>query len=321
MAAIIHPYKSGSKSAKALAEALGWKQMKREGSKYKGNLIVNWGASEMDGVYDAYILNPPSQIRMFSNKLTTFQQLTGRGVPMPGFTTDKEEAASWFEKKGTKVVVCRTLLNGHSGAGIVLADSPKKLVDAPLYTTYFPKKFEFRVHFFRAFGGGMETFIQQKRRKLDVPDDQVNWQVRNHQNGFIYSHQDLDPIIHKVMDDGLYQLLIDGIGRDLHFGGVDVVVKSNGEWSVLEVNTACGLEGTTVGFYAKCLKAAEIQFQTLVNIHGLAAVQKALSIDKDYRDRQYQLRKQEGFEAVHRHEDEVDDIFDRRDEEDDDDDF
>ena len=72
-------------------------------------------------------------------------------------------------------VVARTILNGNSGAGIVLVENEEQLVDAPLYTVYIPKKQEYRVHVFR----GQVLDVQRKARKQDVPDDEVNWKIRN----------------------------------------------------------------------------------------------------------------------------------------------
>ena len=106
-------------------------------------------------------------------------------------------------------------------------------------------------------------FIQQKRRKIEVPDDDVNWQIRNHQNGFIYSHQDVDKVITQAMNLGLTRD-IEAIEHLLTFGAIDVVVKKDGTYSILEVNTACGIEGETVEFYKNNLGQ-------VLQMHGAAA--------------------------------------------------
>src|SRR3546814_3666736 len=43
-------------------------------------------------------------------------------------------------------IVCRTVLSGHSGVGIVIADNRDDLVPANLYVKYVKKKEEYRVH-------------------------------------------------------------------------------------------------------------------------------------------------------------------------------
>ena len=240
-AAIIHAYNNGSKSAKTLAEVLGLKLMnKTRKSAFKGKLIINWGSSDTtltERYPEATIFNNPREVKRMANKAEFFKWATEAAICIPGNTTDRAVAREWFTKKGA-VVVCRTVLNGHSGEGIVLANNEEELIEAPLYTLYSPKTFEFR--------------IQQKRRKLDVGNDDVNWQIRNHQNGFIYSNQDIDKVIKEAMNLGLRRD-IEAIEQQLTFGAVDVVVKKDGTYSILEVNTACGMEGETVEFYKNSL--------------------------------------------------------------------
>ena len=117
-------------------------------------------------------LNDPKNVALASDKLKFFTHLekVGEGVPVryPSFTKDKEAAKIWA--KGGAVVICRTVLNGHSGAGIVVANSEEEVVDAPLYTLYVPKKEEYRVHVFNK----KMIHSSRKARKKDVPDEDVD---------------------------------------------------------------------------------------------------------------------------------------------------
>ncbi len=76
----ILPYRQGSKSAKALAEALGGRVLKLEGSKFKpkvGDTIINWGyAQEGYPFGPAGFINDPSDIKSASNKLNFFHKAT-----------------------------------------------------------------------------------------------------------------------------------------------------------------------------------------------------------------------------------------------------
>ena len=45
------------------------------------------------------------------------------------------------------------------------------------------------------------------------------------------------------------QNAVEALGLD--FGAVDIILGKNGIWYVLEVNTACGLEGTTLEKYCE----------------------------------------------------------------------
>jgi hypothetical protein len=144
-------------------------------------------------------------------------------------------------------VVCRTILNGHSGAGIVIAANRNELVRAPLYTKYIKKNAEFRLHYGNHPNAYLELIAaQQKRRNRHVPNDQVNWQVRNHTNGFIYAREGVE--VPAAAATAAQQAFM---ASGLDFGAVDVIYNERqGRAYVLEINTAPGLEGQTLTDYA-----------------------------------------------------------------------
>ena len=238
----LYPYKVGSKGAKALADALGIVQIKHEGRplRVKG-MVINWGASALKRDLLEYdILNAPTAVAKASNKLETFKALTEGKVSCPVWTPSKEVAQEAI-KQGL-AVVCRTKLNGHSGEGIIIAEKEDDLVDAPLYTMYIKKKEEYRIHVFR----GEAFFVQRKARKKEVPDEEVNWKVRNLAGGFIFANKDVE-----IPDVARTEAVNAVAALALDFGAVDVIHGSDGNWYVLEVNTACGLEGTTLEKYVQ----------------------------------------------------------------------
>lgn len=243
----IYPYKSGSKSAKALAEEMGIKRIKHEGPPVAVDVLINWGAGNIKRNVDAgLILNEPQAVKTAANKLKTLLALKLLDVPIPKFTQDKAVAINWLLDGQCKTVVVRHVLNGHSGEGIELVKDRDKMPDAPLYTQYIHKHEEFRVHV--AFG--RVIFLQRKARKKDVPDENVNWKIRNHVNGFIFAHKGV--IVPQSAQDAAV-LAVRCLGLD--FGAVDVIYNADDDKSyVLEVNTACGLEGETVKRYAQSFK-------------------------------------------------------------------
>lgn len=250
----ILPYKAGSESAKKLADALGIVKLKQEGSRWRGtakDFVLNWGCSG-DGhpafTSQARIINKPGAVAKAANKLLAFNAFKEAGVATPKFTVDRQEAAGWVMAGAS--VVCRAKLNGHSGEGITII-TPEELEQigmmhrVPLYTNYIKKTEEYRVHVF----DGKAFFVQRKARKVDVPDEEVNWQVRNHANGFIYAHAGVE------VPEAAQELSVKAVvALGLDFGAVDLILTKSGRWYVLEVNTACGLEGTTLDKYAEQLK-------------------------------------------------------------------
>lgn len=245
MAIKVYPYKQGSRSAKALAVALNARVLKRVGSKYRrkeGDLIINWGASDSP-FKGGKVANQPESITNASNKLTCFKLLKNADVRTPDFTEDKAEAEQWVADGIT--VMCRTLLQANSGKGIVVAEKPEDVVDAPLYTKYVKKKDEYRIHVLRKPGKEPEVIsVQRKAKRHDA--ENVDFKIRNLANGFVFVR---DGVL--VPDDAVVQAKAAVVATGLAFGAVDVIWNEHlGQAFVLEVNTAPGLEGQTVKDYA-----------------------------------------------------------------------
>lgn len=250
----ILPYMKGSKSAKALAEALGGKILRKTGSKFnpkKGDVVINWGSSSTDHpAFNYYagqvIINQPDAVKECSNKLSFFQMIEGEDF-CPEFWTNLEDIP-----EDAYPVVCRKILTGHSGEGIAIANSPEELVPAPLYVKYIKKSQEYRVHLVDDIEEATpRTFlIQRKARRTDVPDSDVNWQVRNFGNGFTYARDGFEtpPEVIEAAKQAM------GCPH-LDFGAFDVIWNEHYKKAyVLEVNTAPGLAGSTVNDYAKMIQ-------------------------------------------------------------------
>lgn len=240
----IYAYKHGSESAKALKESLAVKQIRNEKSKFKGNpnrLVVNWGASQVSPeIEKCKLLNPPHAVKKALNKLQAFQILS-EGVGIPEWTESPQEASKWLAEGYT--VVARTIIEGRGGEGIVLVENDQELPVAPLYTKYIPKTEEYRVHVFK----DEAFFIQRKARKKEVPDEEVNWKIRNLAGGFIFANQDV-----QVADACKEEAVKAVKALGLDFGAVDIIWnKKRDKYYVLEVNTAPGLQGTSLEKYTE----------------------------------------------------------------------
>lgn len=245
----LYAYNQGSKSAKALADALGIKRIKHEGKALKFNdILINWGASNIKREIEAKrCLNRPHAVAIAANKLLTFNKLKEDGVSIPEYTTDNRVALKWFQEG--QDVMARHKLNGHSGEGIELLQQgnliSEQFGDAPLYTKYVKKEDEYRIHVMN----GEAHFFQRKARKKDVPDDKVNWKVRNLAGGFIFANEGVE-----VDDIAIAQACAAVAAVGLDFGAVDIIRTRRGEWFVLEINTACGLEGKNLESYVQNFK-------------------------------------------------------------------
>lgn len=234
----IYAYNNGSKGARALAEALNVKLLKHIGSTWKpraNDKIINWGCGEVPIKYHHGLLNMPLAVGRAVNKLTALQVMQQAGVSVPPFTTDPVEASKMMGK-----VVCRHSLTGKGGEGIEVVDfGHKPFPIAPLYTMYIKKKGEYRIHV--AFGEVID--MQQKKRRRGAPKgDGI---VRNVDNGYVFVRNNI-VVPAKVKEEAVKA--VKALGLD--FGGVDVIYNEHYDAAyVLEVNTAPGIEGTTVTKY------------------------------------------------------------------------
>jgi len=246
----IYPYREGSRTVNRLALAVPVRKIKINNSKFVGDkkkIVVNWGCSYIDNkqVFKCRLLNHPDDVNIASNKLFFFS-LLGQREWLPDWAQDRTEAEKWL-KDGS--VVCRTVLSGHSGVGIVITRSIEEMADAHLYVKYIKKKDEYRVHVFN----GEAIDVQRKARRVDVPDEEINWQIRSHDNGFIYMREGLERVPYL---DRLRELALETTERcSLDFGAVDIIYNKGRDMCyVLEVNTAPGLEGTTLERYCEAMR-------------------------------------------------------------------
>lgn len=250
----IWAYNEASEGAKALSALTGWKRIKHEGSKFvpsPNKTIINWGDSRNfpQAYRQCRVLNSPNIVGAMTNKLKFFE-LMSEECRTPEWTTVAAEAAQWVVDDPKAIVVVRKVLTGHSGDGIILysradLDNGRQIPVAPLYTKYVPKKSEFRVHFV----GGKIIDTQEKRKRVDF-EGEANFKIRNHANGFVYCR---DNVVVPVDVQDQAQKVIEACNLD--FGAIDIIYNEHRkEAYVLEVNTAPGLEGTSVEKYAQAFK-------------------------------------------------------------------
>jgi glutathione synthase/RimK-type ligase-like ATP-grasp enzyme len=120
------------------------------------------------------------------------------------------------------------------------------LVNAPLYVKYKKKRKEYRVHVFK---GQVIDVAEKRRRRKDERPATFDGYVRNLANGWVFCR---DSIVKPADLDGLAIAACAALGLD--FGAVDVIWnEKENKCYVLEVNTAPGLQGTTLTNYTNAI--------------------------------------------------------------------
>ena len=264
MAIKILPYKLGSHTAKALAQALGTVRIHHDPnqSKYKANLsdlIYNYGNSNtnfpwMGNIPSRHILNQPRFVHAASNKVLAFQALQKAidsgdysHLVVPAWTVSRATAVGWANEG--EIIFCRQLTRASQGKGIVVAHNADEIVNAPLYTKGIMKvKREYRAH---VFNGEVIDLVAKAVEAGSGAD--VNHEIKSHANGWVFVREAVT-----IPDDVKVKLINTAIeaveALSLDVAAVDIIRGKDNTMYILEVNTAPGMEGTTLNKYVTALK-------------------------------------------------------------------
>lgn len=269
----IRPYHPASKACKSIKEALGAVQHKIDGtSRYaskKGDVVINYGNTEPLGPqYDnAVVLNYPDAVAKAVDKAKYHSELGYIDQYMvPTLLVQEwglEDLDSVIRTVGMDYgwklddcpVIARTLTKASQGRGTYYFDSihdiPEDLMiegrKVKLVSKYIKKSREFRVHVM----GNRIIDAVEKRRNLDIPKEEVNWKIRNHQNGWVFCRDGLE--VPEIVQDAA-RTIVQHLG--LFFGAADVIYNEHHDRAyVVEVNTAPGVEGSTVDRYSDAFAA------------------------------------------------------------------
>lgn len=178
------------------------------------------------------------------DKLTQYKYFLENKLNFPKFTESKEEAIAMCSPKTP--VVCRTMLRARAGKGIVIADSPKQIVDAAVYVAYHKKTTEYRVNLYK----GKVVCVREKRLRAgyERPEGQ-DYRVRSHDNGYVFC----EPLV-PISDEAIAMCVKASAITKSDIVGVDLAYhKTSDYYFLLEVNSAPGMQGDTIDRYVKAI--------------------------------------------------------------------
>jgi glutathione synthase/RimK-type ligase-like ATP-grasp enzyme len=156
-------------------------------------VIINLGVSTAPARFEQRSVtysNMPHAVVNCADKIRTLELLARADVPAIEWISENHippvgGAMQWLESDGKLVV--RHTVTGHSGQGIQIVRRGEAIPDAPLYTRYFRKDAEYRVHV--AFGNVI--LIQQKRKENGREQSDIERLVRTHAHGWKFCSADL----------------------------------------------------------------------------------------------------------------------------------
>lgn len=193
------------------------------------------------------MLNPGSAVALAANKLSCLRKLSEKAVPTLEHTLEQMRAETWLSSSS---VIGHHNLHAHSGQGLELFKKGTAITrkDIKLFTRYFPKKTECRVHCIQQADGKYRSlYLEKKRVKADrftefnLEASPQTW-IRTWDNGWIFA-RDVSVNLAAVE---LAATAMSAVG--LAYGAVDIMFNEE-KMIVGEINTAPGLEGQCLAFY------------------------------------------------------------------------
>ena len=237
-----------SKSAGLLAEELQCRRIRVRGSRFRpryDKFVINWGRSESQCNVHLNLLN---QVAFATNKVIAHNLLVQHDIPTFGLYMTREAAQSHLDDPSMDRPVLGRM-NGLSGGKGIDIYRPGDTIHYAhhFYSILEPSHTEYRVHIVRTKLIG----ITQKRQRRGMKEwwDDNKRIIRCHDNNWIHCRTEVrfeDEVIRVARD------AIDALGLD--FGAVDVLWHEDNGPTVLEVNTAPGIEGNLVVAYANAFR-------------------------------------------------------------------
>lgn len=243
MIPIFFPHNMGSAGSRHLARRMGNTRRVYPDRNYRhrrNHVVINWGNSTLPRWYVPHRkwFNHPEFVSRAVNKITAFQRFDACGVPAPFWTKDANVLTQIWNENPDAIFLARSSVTGHGGRGISVLEKGDEITPAPLYTRHLRHKDEYRVHV--AFGKVIDFQKKKKRRETEV-----DYLIRSWANGWVFCREGV------TLPDEVAEIAVRAVRcLGLDFGGVDVAhrVKENRAY-VLEINTAPGIEGTTLLSY------------------------------------------------------------------------
>lgn len=241
----IIPYHKSSMSVWGIVTAIPNAYIvKLKDSKYKyqpGDVVINWGNSH-DVLGSIPMLNKPEAVKLATSKMRTYDALKLAGVQTVTYTRSLAKAQAW----GCRVVG-RDLDSGFGGHGITVYGRGEPLSPHKFYCKYVKKEREFRFHVFN----GRVIFVQEKLKKRGA--ENADAYIRSHARGWCFAFHHF---AERPVPESLAELAVNACNcLGLDFGAVDLGWSDRSGGTVFEVNTAPGIEETSLAAYVEAISA------------------------------------------------------------------
>ena len=196
--------------------------------------LIRWGSRAGAGYTPREgPVNSRSAIRANTNKYESLQAFDDAGIPVPGYTRNREEISETF---GYPALGRADEHTRGEDINLILQWRDAYLTDGnDFFVEYIPTDLEYRVHVVN----GEVVHVHEKRLRSEADNHPF---IRNSETGWVFV-EPRDPPPSE-------QIAIDAVGcLGLDFGAVDIIRGEDGEEYVLEVNTAPSLDEANLQRY------------------------------------------------------------------------
>jgi glutathione synthase/RimK-type ligase-like ATP-grasp enzyme len=255
---VMKPYlwstRTTSPTRRALAELLdidnGMHSPRRE-----NKVVIVWGAKpdrSLDYSRHKWI-NTIDSVNRNRHKFNSLHIMEEHGVSVPrSFDSYEHDIYDRLLNECRAIIGRRNYHQGGTEFHVCLSRMDidrAKSEGADYFVKYIPKKNEFRFHVMN----GKVIRVSQKVRKTELEEGETfDSQCWSHNKGWRFRGLRLDnPLITESAKENAIKSL-EALGMD--FGAVDLVEDEDGNPFVLEINSAPGLEGTTLDIYVRELR-------------------------------------------------------------------
>lgn len=229
-------HKKSRPTGRKIADALGMKSRFQSVSRTQP-LAIRWGSAQFSGTASA--IQSAEAIARAGNKLVSLQCFKRDGVPCPEFAMQCALPTTevWFGR------------NTHGMCGTDIRVIEPGVMPAAgrsdFYTKFIPNTREYRIHVFK------EEILGVMGKYLDFPAEAGDGYIKNVAHG--YRFRTPAKALHTNRGEAAIAA-VKSLGLD--FGAVDLIVGTDGNPYVLEVNTAPALAPLMFDKYVAAFKAA-----------------------------------------------------------------
>lgn len=215
--------------------------------------LIRWGSRTSVGYRPREtVLNSQTSLRENTDKLNSLRVLRDSGIPVPEWTTDRDEISETF---GYPALGRSENHARGEDINLILQWRDAYLTSGNDYfVEYIPTDIEYRMHVVN----GEVVKVHEKRLRSEADNHPF---IRNAETGWVF----VEPREEPPAD----QLAIDAVGAlGMDFGAVDVIRAEDGTEYVLEVNSAPSLDEANLERYGDAFAEAV----GLDSVAGLDAV-------------------------------------------------